>query len=515
MKNIKTKISVVITVVALLSSSSCKKLDEKLYGSKVIDNSTGGSTSDLLGVYSQLNGIATQVNTFALQEHPSDEMMGPTRGTDWGDFGTWRKLHTHTWDASYQQISDTWDYLNTGVYRATQVITGSTSTQVKAEASFLRAYFMFQVIDLFGQQPMRDPASSPDTNPTVLTRSAATDFIITDLVYAEANLGPAATVGVASKAAAEALLAKVYLNKAVYKAAVIGGPFTFDPADMTKVITYCNAVIANGSYQLSGPGHYFDNFAWNNTTISKEIIFGLLNSATNAPANTHFIWRMGMHYNQSPSSWNGFTTLADFYNSFEKTDERIGGNYAGMTDLNGLKTGFLIGQQFGPGNKALTTRGGAPLIFTPNVDLNYSTEAQGIRVIKYLPHPAADGSVNDDNATNTYILLRYSDVLLMKAEAIFRGGTDPNAQTALGIINTLRAQRGATLATTVTATSLLADRGHELYYEGWRRNDQIRFGTFNNPVDQRSAKTDPTRTIYAIPQRAVDTNPNLKQNAGY
>ncbi|MGZ3756523.1 MAG: RagB/SusD family nutrient uptake outer membrane protein [Mucilaginibacter sp.] len=515
MKNIKTKISLLFMSGLVLASTSCKKLDETLYGSKFINNSVGGSASDLAGVYSQLNGLATQSNTFALQEHPSDEMMGPTRGTDWGDFGTWRKLHTHTWDPSYQQISDTWDYLNTGVYRATQVIVAASNTQAKAEASFLRAYFMFQIVDLFGKAPMRDPASSPDSNPTVLSRSAATDFIITDLTYADANLGPAASVGVASKAAAEALLAKVYLNKAVYKAATVGGPFTFDPADMTKVITYCNMVIANGSYQLTAKGHYFDNFAWNNATASKEIIFGLLNTSSNAPANTHFMWRMGMHYNQSPSSWNGFTTLADFYNTFEKNDERIGGSYAGLTNLNGLNTGFLIGQQYGPKGVALTTRGGAPLIFTPNVDLNYSTEAQGIRVIKYFPQPFADGSVNDDNATNTYILLRYSDVLLMKAEALYRGGTDANGQTALGILNTLRAQRGASAITSVDAPTILADRGHELYYEGWRRNDQIRFGTFNNPVDQRPTKSDPTRTVFAIPQRAIDTNPNLTQNAGY
>jgi hypothetical protein len=347
MKNTKVTISTIFIAGLMLTSIGCKKLDESLSGSKVVDNAAGGSSSDLLGVYSQLNGIATQSNTFALQEHSTDEMMGPTRGTDWGDFGTWRKLHTHTWDASYQQISDTWDYLNTGVYRATQVIARSTTPQVKAEASFLRAYFMFQVVDLFGQAPMRDPASSPDTNPTVLSRSAATDFIISDLVYAEANLGSSATVGVASKAAAEALLAKVYLNKAVYKATAVGGPFTFDAGDMTKVITYCNAVISSNAYQLTAPGKYFDNFAWNNSLISKEIIFGLLNSESNAPANTHFMWRMGMHYNQSPSSWNGFTTLADFYNSFEKKDERIGGTYPGMTELNGLNTGFLIGQQYG------------------------------------------------------------------------------------------------------------------------------------------------------------------------
>jgi hypothetical protein len=514
MKNFKSKITALCAVSLALSVTSCTKLNEKVYGSKFISNTVGGSLSDLKGVYTQLNGIVGPGNTFALQEHSTDEMMGPTRGTDWGDFGTWRKLHTHTWDASYQQISDTWDFLNTGVYRATQVLSVSTDNQTKAEASFLRAYFMFQVVDLFGQAPMRDPASSPDTNPTVLNRSAATDFIIKDLEFADANLSPAASLGTASKAAAEALLAKVYLNKAVYKSATVGGPYTFDPADMSKVITYCNAIMGDG-YQLEASGQYFANFAWDNSSKSTEIIFGLLNTSSNAPANTHFMWRMGTHYNQSPGGWNGFTTLADFYNSFDKNDERLGTAYPGLTNLSGMRAGFLIGQQYGPGNKALTQRSGKPLIFTPDVDLNFSTEAQGIRVIKYLPQPAADGSVNDDKATNTYILLRYSDVLLMKAEAISRGGTDPNGQTALSIINTIRTTRGVGALAANATPDILMERGHELYYEGWRRNDQIRFGTFNNPVDQRPAKSSPTRTVYSIPQRAVDTNPNLHQNAGY
>jgi hypothetical protein len=516
MKKLIFKIETICLVALLLISTGCKKLDEQVYNSKVIKDGSNGSTADLAGVYSQLNGQANQANTYALQEHPTDEMMGPTRGTDWGDFGTWRKLHTHSWDQFHNQISDTWDELNTGVYRATQVIDAAGVTpQIKAEASFLRAYFMFQVVDLFGQAPFRDPAAASDVNPIVYTRSEATDFIIKDLEFAEANLGPAANLGQASKAAAEALLAKVYLNKAVYTATTVGGPFTFAAADMNNVITYANKIIASGNYQLATPGKYFTNFSWDNSTLSHEIIFGMVNTSTNAPANTHNRWRMTMHYNQTPSSWNGFTTLADFYNSFEATDERRGGSYPGMTDLNGLTTGFLVGQQYGAAGVALKQRGGLPLIFTPNVDLNYSTEAQGIRVIKYLPHPAADGSVNDDNATNAYVLFRYSDVLLMKAEAILRGGTDPSGQIPLTIVNSIRTDRGASVLATVDAAAILAERGRELYWEGWRRNDQIRFGTFNNPVDQRPTKSDAFRTVYPIPQRAVDSNPSLKQNAGY
>jgi hypothetical protein len=512
MKNIISK--AVICCLATLTVTSCTKLNETLYGSKTITNATAGS-AELGGVYTQLNGQADQANTYALQEHPTDEMMGPTRGTDWGDFGTWRKLHTHTWTPTHNQVNDTWDQLNIGVFRATQVFTTATDNGIKAQASFLRAYFMFQVVDLYGQAPFRDPSAATSSIPIVMNRTEATAFIIKDLEFAEANLAAStANIGIASKAAAQALLAKVYLNKAVYTATTVGGPFTFNKADMDKVIEYANKITASG-YTLEPAGKYFQDFAWDNSEQSHENIFGIYNTTTNAPGSAKNRWRMGLHYNQTPDGWNGFTTLADFYNAFEATDERRGVDYPGLTDKVGLRAGFAVGQQYGPGHKALTQRSGKPLIFTPEVNLNYSTEAQGIRVFKYFPQPKADNTVNDDNSSNDYVFLRYADVMLEKAEAILRGGTDPSGQTALQIVNLIRTPRGATAMTTVDLTAMLAERGRELYYEGWRRNDLIRFEKFNDPVDQRPAKTDKSKTIYPIPQRAVDTNPNLKQNAGY
>ena len=512
MKNITFKAA--ICSLVLLAAAGCAKLDEKVGGSKFVDQGGAATSSDLNGVYSQLNGQTDQANTYALQEHSTDEMMGPTRGTDWGDFGTWRKLHTHTWTPTHNQVNDTWDQLNIGVFRATQVIARATSDQIKAEASFLRAYFMFQIVDLYGQAPFREADASNSSIPKVLTRSEATDFIIKDLEFAESKLGVSANIGVASKAAAQALLAKIYLNRAVYTSTAVGGPFTFAAADMNKVIQYANAITAAG-YTLEPAGKYFQDFAWDNSTQSRGNIFGIYNTPSRVQAAAKNRWKMGLHYNQTPDGWNGFTSLADFYKSFEASDERRGVAYPGLTDKVGLRAGFAVGQQFGPGGVALKQRGGAPLIFTEQVNLNFSTEAQGIRVFKYFPHPNADGTVPDNSEDNDYVFLRYADVMLMKAEAIMRGGTDPMGQTALAIVNAVRTPRGATALGSVDATVMLAERGRELYWEGWRRNDQIRFEKFNDPVDQRSATTDKTRTIYPIPQRAVDTNPNLKQNAGY
>ncbi len=509
----------------MLSTIGCTKLDDKVFGQLSSTSATDGGVvlnpqATLQGSYQILNNIATnQGGTYAMEEHPSDEMMGPTRGTDWDDFGTWRKLHQHTWDASHARILEAWNDLNTGAFRASQALSvAGSSTQLAAESRFLRGFYTSYLVDLFGRVPVRKVTDGPEANPQVLSRVEATNFVISDLRYAFNNLS-AGSPSVATKEAAATMLAKIYLNRAVYMQdpkSSPAGPFTFAKADMDSSIYFSNQVIASGKFSLAAKGKYFDNFHWENDARSKELIFTIANTASSQPGNVRNRYYMTMHYNQYVNAWNGFTTLADFYNSFEKTDERIGGPIADLTPTTGLNAGFLVGQQFVVKPKttaivAATDRSGNPLIFTPNVNLGFATEVQGIRVIKYLPQPSAV-----DNPVNDYVFLRYSDVLLMKAEAILRGGTDPSGQTAAAIVNSLRTTRSATTLATVDLTTLLAERGRELYWEGWRRSDQIRFGTFLNPVDQRSTKSPDTAVLFPFPQQAIDSNPNLApQNPGY
>jgi len=507
-----------IISVCLLLGSSCTNLNEDVLGGKFVKDQSGGGSASLAGVYDALNGIAgDQGDTFAMQEHTSDELMGPTRGTDWDDFGTWRKLHQHTWDASHNQLLSAWNQLNGGSYKATQVLaTSGLSTQQIGEASFLRAYFMFEVMDLFGQVPQREATDSPDSNPKVYSRSDAFDFIIKDLNTAISNLavGTTATAGVASKQAAQALLAKVMLNKAVYKndPKSPAGPFTFAAADMNATIAACDAVIASGKYALQAPGSYYKNFYWNNATDSKEIIFRS-NNKEKATVQTNVRWftYMGNHYNQLPSGWNGFTTLSDFYNSFDAKDERKSTTIPGFTSVTGESFGFLVGQQYkGDGTTKILDRSGNPLIFTPNVNLSASTESQGIRTVKYPLDPT-----NLDNSANDFVWLRYADVLLIKAEAILRGGTATNGDTPASLVSQIRVARGLAAVSSIDLPGLLTERGHEVYLEGWRRNDMVRFGTYNAPVDQRPTASDASRCVFAIPSQAVGSNPNLSQNFGY
>lgn len=521
MKNISiNKISLIVVLCMLLGGVACTKLDTKLKLPQALDPGSAGGVptpSSLSKVYEQLNQLVGQGNWFAMQEHSTDELMGPTRGTDWDDFGTWRKLHLHTWDASHNQIYDTWNGLNGALFQTTLLAeTGSGQTQ--AEAKFLRAYFSYIVVDLFGQLQHRPATAAVDVIPNVYTRSQAIDYIITELeaIIPTLTSFTRATRNIATKEAAQFLLAKCYLNKAVFKQdpASPAGPFTFASADMVKVIQLCNAITANPALGLNN--YYWDNFVWDNGTKSTESIFVRQNSG-----GINLVWAsaMGNHYFMPPDGWNGFTTLADFYNSFEPADVRRQSDVPGFTSLTGRPAGFLIGQQRGPQGKVignpvvdLKDRSGSPLIFTPDVSLFFSTESKGIRTNKYPLNPA-EMNGGGWGSQNEFVFFRLADVRLMKAEAILRGGTDP--ETPLSIVNNLRSKRGATAAASVDLTSLLAERGRELYLEAWRRNDMIRFGKFNDPVMERPIKSDATKVVYPIPAIALSSNPNLQQNAGY
>jgi hypothetical protein len=520
MKNIINKYSLALLISAGLSVVSCTKLDTKLKDPLSIPPPTGGGAPtppSLSKVYEQLNQLVGQGNWYAMSEHTTDELMGPTRGTDWDDFGTWRKLHLHTWDGAHNQINDTWNGLNGALFQTTLVAETATG-QTQAEAKFLRAYFSYIVCDLFGQVQHRPATAAVQDLPDVYTRSEAIDFIISELESIIAALPSFNTANrnIATKEAAKFLLAKAYLNKAVFKQDPNNpaGPFTFAAADMNKVVSLCNEIASNGS--LGVDANYWDNFVWDNGTKSSENIFVRQNSG-----GINMVWAscMGNHYNMPPDGWNGFTTLAEFYNSFTDGDVRKSANITGFTNLTGRPAGFLIGQQQGPQGKSignpivdLKDRSGNPLIFTPDVSLFFSTESKGIRTNKFPLDPAQMNS-GGWGSTNEFPFFRFADVRLMKAEAILRGGTD--AETPLAIVNNIRANRGVANLGSVNLDALLAERGRELYLEAWRRNDLIRFGKFNNPTNQRTQVSAATRVVFPIPNIALSSNPKLSQNPGY
>ncbi len=482
-----------------LSIIACTDLATNEIDSNIEDTSTSGAgtidpTEGLKTAYKDLGAYTDQANIYSLFEHTSDELIPPTRGVDWSDNGVWRSLYTHTWDPTHSYVLGAWNQLHQRAFKASQILASNPTAEQGAEARFLRAFHMWHLMDLFGQVPVREITADVSSIPEVLSRSEAFDFIIADLEAALPNLpstGPVATNSKATQAAANALLARLYLNKAVYKSDVPEGPYTFAAADMNKVIGYCEAVEAAG-YSLEA--EYFKNFS---NSANSEIIF---TTAEGTPQNR---WFMTLHYGQNPSGWNGFTTLADFYNKFEDGDERKGiAATPNGSNFSGIGRGFLIGDQFkDDGTDLIDTRTQKQLSFTPDVPLSGAATDKGIRVIKY--HPSDNGQ---------YILLRYADVYLMKAEAILRGGT--SSETALELVNDLRDLRGASALGSLSEAAMLDERGRELYWEGIRRVDQIRFGTFNTVWSEKT-NTETFRVLFPIPQQALDSNPNLVPNPGY
>ncbi len=505
--------------LAGLTLASCTKLDEKL--GSTLERSQADSVIQVASLLkTAYDGLQLpyqdQSNLWALQEMPSDEAVAPTRGGDWDDNGQWRSLKTHTWTAEHPIIGSTFTNLLLLQYSATNVLNFRPSKQQAAEARFLRALSMFSVLDAFGQVPFREPGEDLRKAPKVLAGAEAVAFIISELTAIIPDLPErSATVAayIANKDAARALLMKTHLNKGAF---LNPAQPAFDAADLTQVVTLADQVINSGRYTLAN--NYFDNLAYNNDEIGTENIFTQRNGpgySTVRSGNAAFChWAPTLHYHQTPGGWNGFATVSAFYDKFEATDTRRGGPYASVTPVSGLHVGFLVGQQYDKNGTALKDRKGNMLAFTRELALQESgndLEIKGIRVVKYPPDMVTTGGSNSNNGSNDWVFFRLADVMLMKAEALLRSG---NAPGALLIVNQLRLKRKATALPAITLDILLDERGRELYWEGWRRQDLIRFNKYLQPW-QLKPSDDPRNLLFPIPVSDLAVNPNLKQNPGY
>ena len=507
MKNAYLILSSLFVLTLLLPA--CTDLEVEEFDSVVVESASGefagvDPTAALVTAYANLRGVGDQNRVFTLSEVPTDEMLVPTRGTDWGDNGVFRTLHSHTWDATHPQVRDAWNELNSNVFRINQLLDSRSgaSTQQIAEGRFLRAWNMFWILDFWGKIPFREVDEGPEVNPRVLETQEAFDFIMADLNAAIPDLpsvAPGSGTISASIASANYLKAKMLLNKHAW----LGG----SPAasDMTDVVTAVNAIEAEG-YDLEQG--YFNIFSPDADT---ETIFFTDAGVGNRIFN-------GLHYNQrTPDNggggWNGFSATSELYDLFEGPMENTPGagqeERRGFVPTTGLGYGILVGQQYdvqGSG-AALNDRSGNPLVFTRTLPgLAGNSETTGGRIIKY--HPDQTGG----SFRPHLILMRFADAHLMKAEAIMRGGT--GAESALDLVNELRVLRGATPLATLTEQDVLDERARELYQELWRRNDQIRFGTFDDTWSFKTS-TESFRSRFPIPQQAMGSNPNLIQNEGY
>ena len=504
------------TLFAFISLVSCTDLQEKVLDEQLGTNlvSDPNNVEALINPpYASLRRTIEWYDYWGLQEVSTDEVIVPARGTDWYDNGDWQKLHLQTWTPDHVRLKNVWEVLNQGVSRANTAIyyigkfpQTATTTQYINEAKFLKSYYMYLLCDLFGQVPFRE-ADDVDFSvaPQVLTRKDAADKIITELNAIMPSLKTKADVGSsrATVGAAQALLAKVYMNYEVWTGV----------KKYTEAITACNSLISSPNYAVATD--YWTMFQKDVTEHPEFILRIPMDDMVDMGSGSVWV-NFTLHYSQVfgnlTSTWNGPSTTSTFYNTFDKVnDARYQDNR--IKAECGFNQGFLVGQQYGLDGTALKQRNGSPLIFVPEVNLQSSPENAGIRVVKFAPNSA---TTHQFSSPNDVPVMRISDIYLLRAEAKLRTGDAAGALTDINYLRSKRSAAGKTLPAlaSVTLDDILKERGYELYWEGLRRQDLIRFGKFGE-VWQEKPATAATKAIYPIPTSAKDVNKNLTQNPGY
>jgi starch-binding outer membrane protein, SusD/RagB family len=526
---------------------SCTKLDEQTY---LYDKVTGDrfGTKDLEvqslvgAAYSNLAGIGGNNHYNPLNEITTDEEIVPTRGPDWGDGGHWVRLKLHTYVSTDPLPSNAWNFCYTGISTCNRLIATLTTLNTTSSLAYipelktLRAVYYFWLLDWFGNVPLSIDFKDL-TAPTNATRAAVYAFIESELttnaplLKKPTSIPDVATYARMNYYVAQACLAKLYLNAGVY----IGGTPQWD-----KCIAACNNIINSGIYSMTP--NYVDNFTQNNQN-SKEFIWAvpfdhLKFTGFNFGMMTLSYLNQNT-YNINAQPWNGFATTAEFYSSYIDTVQNPGpiGQVVGL-DPKGdsvrgtldkrLGVNFLVGPQFGSDGSRLSDDGadatdpdGKPFTFTPYINqLQPAAWRQsGARIGKWQFYLGMTSDLDND-----FAVFRYADILLTKAEASARLNNNWNDPVALAIVNQIRQQHGGVDPyATMTAASFLAERGRETFAEAWRRQDMIRFGTYNNAsgfhpadaVDNLGPNGINHLNIFPIPDVQLNANKNLHQNPGY
>ena len=531
-----------LTFLSVLVLASCTDLEIDESDSVITEGFQG--LADPASAVDQLFGnvsgaLGDQANVYAMREVTSDALLVPTRGADWGDNGRWRKLHQHEWGLEEVDILTPFEQYNSYQLLASQILDDRSNASAgdAANAQFIRAYSMWTILDLYGQVPFRDTALPSTATPEVLTGAAAVDFILADLDAAIAGL-PNASAGSndgldrGTKASARFLKAKVLLNRHIYDNQLTGGGGSPSSADMAEVISLVDAIEADGFALQTG---YFDIFR---DSGDSETIWWTPAAVGNRIFN-------GLHYNSTSiggGGWNGFSTLAEYYDLFEGDansnrveldltpldgqEERRGGvpsaglpftDRPGTEDEGGFENGsnvgfgFLIGQQYALDGTPLEDRQGNPLTFkrdfvdgTGAASLINNDETTGIRVMKYNPRFGG--------FTGHSIQFRYAEAHLMRAEAMLRSGGNATA-----MVNDLRTIRGAAPLGSVDEAALADEYAREMFAEGHRREVMIRFGQYLRAWEFKGSSEagNTTRLLFPIPLPQLLANPNLVQNPGY
>lgn len=491
------------------------------------------------------------VEYFFQQTYSTDEGIMPARGGNWYDGAQNQQMHYHTWNANNNYVTTNWNWCSTTIGVANQAISilngvsssGSYKQAFLAEAKMVRALAYFILMDNYGNVPI-DTVFGDYTPHANVARAQVFSFIESEVKAALPYLNAVSGVsqyGRPNRYTAYALLAKMYLNAEYYTGT----------ARYNDCIAACDSVINSGLYSLQPLSTYLAQFAPTNGPSCTEFIFAIPYdpALTNSFGSTTWPFRcVNIHARYDvPRSMSKVATGAG-YNLFSlpfHTDgpaSTLPSFYAYFNDAGDIRNKqWLTGLQYESDGvtpiMVQTTKGGydftytasdasAPYSYqvnlTPDIVLRYSAASfdvgndeigwtMGYRNIKFYP----DATSSNRNQNNDVPVFRYSDIILEKAEAILRGGTPTQGQTALSLANQLRAVRTTSSAwTNITLDSVYNERCREFAWEAWHRNDMIRYGKFEGSWGFKT-DADTKHRIFPIPTSALVLNPKLTQNPGY
>ena len=532
-----------LIALSLFSCDSFLQEDPKgeLNASQAYGTADALMRNAVLTVYNYIGGSAnscglqgTDRGVYDLNSMTTDEQIVPTRGGDWYDGGLWQRLFLHEWTAGEGPLKDTWDYLfrvvilcNEGLERIDESSLSVDKPAMKAELRALRAMFYFYLMDLYGRVPLLTATGGKSSELTLSSRSDLYRWIVDELQAALTLLPDAQSqhqeseyYGRVTAPVVRFLLAKLMLNAEVYDdndwtdgRSLSGSDIRFNIGGVQMnawqaTEYYCSLLAPD--YQLASD--YAANFSPGNETSQENIFTIPMNPSTYANVYNYFF--RSRHYSHGAflggASENGpcatVSTIRAFGYGTDDSDPRL--DYS-----------FYYGQVVENGQTVYEDDGVTPLVYYPlavtDIDLTDlpHEKTAGARLHKYPNDPTARADGRMQN--NDIVLFRYADVLLMQAEALARQG---EPQQAAVYYNMVRERVGADTKQEVSLDDICRERLLEFCWEGWRRNDMIRFGIFCEPYDlkvEAGFESDRHTIVFPIPADLMTMHPDWQQNSGY
>ena len=536
MKNI-IKITLAAAVLGITASCTDLDVDVKSKYTEYPNDPIAieGKMSDVYYSFRQaLGNNYNRVQTFS-----SDEATGVSFGTDYFDKGENIHPSIHNFMSSDDPASY-WTDLASGITKCNKIIEEFKETpKVAAPARLMRAFYHFILMDSYGDVPVLDHLPADNEAVVRSPRKEVAEFIEKEVKECLPDLSDkndASTYGKPNKWMAEALLVKLYINWGVY---TCGDVTKYDVATtknskLDECVKYCDDIIGSGLFNLNDP--YRKKFMFDNGPQIKDFIYAMPYDKVSAQGMLYGRYRAfrriddgdteGYYGGKMGKSCAGICAMnPEFADLFcLEGDDRNDAVLKGKVFIHDAITGEVTDKPYiykGTQlelTKTITLQEGG--LATLNCGATPDGWRQGYRSIKFYPNPNEYSAYNRYQS-NDVPIFRYADIILTKAEAVKRGATATNGDTPQSLFNQIRSYVHAPLLDhDPSLQEILDKRGREFFDENWRRNDMVRFGTFESEYgfhkhSNPDARFDKTCRILPVPDDILKENTNWEQNPGY